>query len=92
MKLLVDECLSEELTKLAQNRGHLDASHVRWIGKGGAKDWELTPLAASGHFPIIELVHQGEHLLKLLSVVIQHFDFRQVRPPGHQQDSLQDIV
>ena len=34
MKLLIDECLSEELTKLAQNRGHPDASHVRWIRQG----------------------------------------------------------
>jgi hypothetical protein len=41
MKLLVDECLSEELTKLAQKRGHPEASHVAWIGKRGWKDWEL---------------------------------------------------
>jgi len=41
MKLLVDECLSEELTKLAQRRGHAEASHVAWIGKRGWKDWEL---------------------------------------------------
>jgi hypothetical protein len=44
MKFLVDECLSEELTKAAQSQGHLDASHVRWIGKSGAKDWELLPI------------------------------------------------
>ena len=53
MKLLVDECLSEELTKLAQNRGHLDASHVRWIGKGGAKDWELTPVIVDGDWTFV---------------------------------------
>jgi predicted nuclease of predicted toxin-antitoxin system len=41
MKLLVDECLSEELTKLAQRRGHAEASHVAWIGKRGWKDWQL---------------------------------------------------
>jgi hypothetical protein len=28
MKLLVDECLSEELTKLAQRRGHAEASQL----------------------------------------------------------------
>jgi hypothetical protein len=53
MKLLVDECLSEELTKLAQTRGHLDASHVRWIGKGGAKDWELTPVIVDGDWTFV---------------------------------------
>jgi Domain of unknown function (DUF5615) len=41
MKFLIDECLSEELVKLARDRGYVDSSHVRWIGKGGAKDWEL---------------------------------------------------
>ncbi len=41
MKLLVDECLSEELTKLAQRRGHAEASHIAWLGKRGWKDWEL---------------------------------------------------
>lgn len=44
MKFLIDECLSEELTKAARERGHLEASHVRWIGRGGAKDWALMPI------------------------------------------------
>lgn len=44
MKFLVDECLSEELPKKARDRGHAEASHVRWIGQGGAKDWELLPV------------------------------------------------
>ena len=44
MRLLVDECLSEELAKLARTRGHPEASQVRWIGKGGAKDWDLMPV------------------------------------------------
>lgn len=43
MKLLIDECLSEELAELARGRGRPESSHVRWIGKGGAKDWELLP-------------------------------------------------
>jgi hypothetical protein len=41
MKLLIDECLSEELAKLAQKRGHSEASHIAWIGKRGWKDWQL---------------------------------------------------
>lgn len=41
MKLLIDECLSDELTRFARKRGHLEASHVAWIGKRGWKDWNL---------------------------------------------------
>jgi hypothetical protein len=48
MKLLIDECLSEELIKLARERGHPESSHVRWIGKSGAKDWELLPVILEG--------------------------------------------
>jgi len=48
MKLLVDECLSEELAKLAQRRGHSEASHIVWIGKRGWKDWQLINLIVDG--------------------------------------------
>ena len=44
MKFLVDECLSPELTKLAQARGLGESSHVVWLGRAGLKDWELKPL------------------------------------------------
>jgi predicted nuclease of predicted toxin-antitoxin system len=47
MKLLIDECLSEEPAKLARNREHLESSHVRWIGKVGAKDLELLPSSST---------------------------------------------
>jgi hypothetical protein len=40
-KLLIDECLSAELTLMARERGHHNSSHVVWIGKAGWKDWEL---------------------------------------------------
>jgi len=53
MKLLVDECLSEELTKLAQRRGHADASHVAWIGKRGWKDWELKNVIIDGDWTFV---------------------------------------
>ncbi len=53
MKLLVDECLSEELTKLAQRRGHAEASHVAWIGKRGWKDWELKSLIIDGDWTFV---------------------------------------
>ena len=40
-KMLIDECLSPELALMARERGHLEASHVAWIGKAGWKDWHL---------------------------------------------------
>ncbi len=53
MKLLVDECQSEELSKLARQRGYLKSSHVRWIGKTGAKDWELLPIILDGDWTFV---------------------------------------
>jgi hypothetical protein len=53
MKLLIDECLSEELAKLARDRGYPESSHVRWIGKGGAKDWELMPVILDGDWTFV---------------------------------------
>jgi predicted nuclease of predicted toxin-antitoxin system len=44
MKLLIDECLSPELTKLAHARGYGESSHIVWLGRAGLKDWELKPL------------------------------------------------
>jgi len=40
-KLLMDECVSARLAHIARHRGYHDASHVRWIGKAGWKDWSL---------------------------------------------------
>ena len=53
MKLLIDECLSEELAQLARDRGHPESSHVRWIGKAGAKDWELLPIILLGDWTFV---------------------------------------
>jgi hypothetical protein len=53
MKFLVDECLSPELTKLAQDRGYGESSHVVWLGRGGAKDWELKPLIIDGDWTFV---------------------------------------
>lgn len=53
MKFLVDECLSEELAKLARGRDHLDSSHVRWIGKGQWKDWQLLPVILDGDWVFV---------------------------------------
>lgn len=53
MKLLIDECLSEELTKLAQKRGHTEASHIAWIGKRGWKDWKLKSIIFEGDWTFV---------------------------------------
>jgi hypothetical protein len=53
VKALVDECLSTELAQLALARGHLGSSHVRWIGKGGLKDWNLLPLILDGDWTFV---------------------------------------
>jgi hypothetical protein len=53
MRLLIDECLSEELARLARDRGHPESSHVRWIGKAGAKDWELRPVIVDGDWTFV---------------------------------------
>jgi len=53
MKFLIDECLSDELAKMAIAAGHLDASHVRWLGKGGTKDWTLKKLILEGDWTFV---------------------------------------
>jgi hypothetical protein len=53
VKLLIDECLSEELAHLALERGHVETSHVVWIGKGGFKDWNLLPVILDGDWTFV---------------------------------------
>jgi hypothetical protein len=53
MKFLVDECLSPELTKRAQAKGHGESSHVVWLGRAGLKDWELKPLILNGDWTFV---------------------------------------
>jgi len=53
LKLLVDECLSEELTMLALQRGHPEASHVAWIGKRGWQDWRLKAVILDGDWTFV---------------------------------------
>jgi predicted nuclease of predicted toxin-antitoxin system len=46
MKLLIDECLSPELTKLAHTKGYGETSHVVWLGQAGPEG-----LGAEAHNP-----------------------------------------
>jgi hypothetical protein len=38
---------------LAVARGHVGSTHVRWIGKGGVKDWNLTPVILDGDWTFV---------------------------------------
>jgi Domain of unknown function (DUF5615) len=53
VKLLIDECLSPELTKLAYQRDHGESSHVVWLGHAGRKDWELKPIILDGDWTFV---------------------------------------
>jgi hypothetical protein len=53
MKLLVDECLSPRLAKLAHELGFPESSHVSWIGKAGVKDWALLPTIVAGNWTFV---------------------------------------
>lgn len=53
MKLLIDENLSEALAKRARELGHAESSHVRWIGKGGIKDWNLISVILEGDWTFV---------------------------------------
>jgi hypothetical protein len=53
LKLLIDECLSEELVPLAIDAGYAESSHVRWRKRGGKKDWELMPFILDGDWTFV---------------------------------------
>lgn len=53
MKFLIDECLSPKLTELALERGFGESSHIVWIGRTGAKDWDLIPLIIDGDWTFV---------------------------------------
>lgn len=53
MKLFIDECLSNELTKMAIDRGHVGSSSVTYRGLAGTKDWDLVPKVVQGDFTLV---------------------------------------
>ncbi len=53
MKFLIDECLSPKLTELALERGFGESSHIVWLGRAGAKDWDLIPLIIDGDWTFV---------------------------------------
>lgn len=52
MKLLVDECLSPDLTEIAWDAG-LHCTHVTWLGRQGAKDWQHVQHAVSDDWVLV---------------------------------------
>jgi hypothetical protein len=53
MKLLIDECLSPELVRMARERGHGESSHVVWIGRQGINDWDLLKIVLEGDWTLV---------------------------------------
>lgn len=53
MKFLIDECLSPKLAELARRRGYGESSHIVWLGRAGAKDWDLIPFIIDGDWTFV---------------------------------------
>jgi predicted nuclease of predicted toxin-antitoxin system len=53
MKFLVDECLSPKLVEMARQRGHLESSHIAWLGQSGLQDWNLVTFAVDGNWTLV---------------------------------------
>ncbi|MGH9435926.1 MAG: DUF5615 family PIN-like protein, partial [Terriglobia bacterium] len=53
MKFLIDECLSPDLAEAARQRGFAESSHVVWLGKSGAKDWQLKRIILDGDWTLV---------------------------------------
>ena len=69
MRFLIDECLSVELTGIANEAG-FEAHHVAHRGLAGAKDHELRPVLLAEHFTLV--TNNGRDFLKLLAEVEMH--------------------
>ncbi len=53
MKMLIDECLSPDLVEMAVDKGYGESSHVVWLGRAGAKDWELKSFILDGDWTFV---------------------------------------
>ena len=68
-RILVDECLSTALVATAKSRG-IDATHVVWLGKAGAQDWNLLPTILEGNFAFV--TNNRRDFLRLYTRVEAH--------------------
>lgn len=53
MKFLIDECLSPELVRLARARGHLESTHVTWLGLRSRNDWSIVRRAIADSYVLV---------------------------------------
>lgn len=52
-RLLIDECLSPELARLAVQAGHVESTCVRDRGWTGTKDWKLIAYVVEGDYTLV---------------------------------------
>ncbi len=52
IRLLIDECLSPALAKLANDRG-IEATHVNYLGLNGFEDRALVPIILARDFTLV---------------------------------------
>ena len=67
--ILIDECLSPRLAAVARARG-LEAMHISWLGREGAKDWDLVALAAERGCVVV--TNNRRDFLRLYAVLEVH--------------------
>jgi predicted nuclease of predicted toxin-antitoxin system len=53
MKFLIDECLSPKLAELARSQGFGESSHLVWLGRAAASDWNLIPFITAGDWTFV---------------------------------------
>lgn len=53
MNLFIDECLSDELTRMAIERGHWNSTSVRRRGLQGTPDWKLLPILVAEDLTLV---------------------------------------
>ena len=83
MKYLTDECLSPELATLARDHGHLESTHLSWLGLAGQPDRVITRRAIDDGYVLVthntvdfrplygrEEIHVGLIALQIATVVL----------------------
>jgi predicted nuclease of predicted toxin-antitoxin system len=53
VKFLIDECLSTDLVGVAVARGHVESTHVTWLGMRSGKDWTIVRRAVRDGYVLV---------------------------------------
>jgi predicted nuclease of predicted toxin-antitoxin system len=53
VKFPIDECLSPELVMLAREKGHVESTHVTWLGMRSRKDWSIVHRAVKDGYVLV---------------------------------------